>query len=147
MILHIWVNYNDLNQRPQPRDDGECKGNYPQIAARFRWMNYRNLPRYMARIGDIDPWYNTGFLGHFMGSTKFFSLIPAGSAALWKELGISRSQVQTMTPGLIRGFTMAWKTPRSVGRKGRRDPRSESFRKISEAVVAIHFWLVVYRCL
>ena len=32
ITIYIWVDNNDLNQRPSPIHDGECKGNHPQMA-------------------------------------------------------------------------------------------------------------------
>ena len=44
LTFHIfWVNYNDLTAT-EPWNHGECMGNHPQMAARFRLVNYYNLP-------------------------------------------------------------------------------------------------------
>ena len=34
----------DFNQRPSPIDDGECKGNHPQMAELFRVVKYLIYP-------------------------------------------------------------------------------------------------------
>ena len=49
MILILWVNYNDLTSRPNPWEALGSKGNHPKMAARFRLMNYCNLPRCIAK--------------------------------------------------------------------------------------------------
>ena len=41
----IWVNYNDLTATSL--EIIVSKGNHPQMAARFRLVNYYNLPRLM----------------------------------------------------------------------------------------------------
>ena len=37
--------------RPKPIDDGECKGNHPQMAELFRLVNYCILPRSIFLMG------------------------------------------------------------------------------------------------
>ena len=46
-VADIWVNYNDLNQRPSPIDD-DSKGKSSQMAELFRLVKYCNLPRDMS---------------------------------------------------------------------------------------------------
>ena len=41
----IWVNYNELTT--SSLEIIVSKGNHPQMAARFRLVNYYNLPRYI----------------------------------------------------------------------------------------------------
>ena len=43
--LYIWLNYNELTT--SSLEIIVSKGNHPQMAARFRLVNYYNLPRYM----------------------------------------------------------------------------------------------------
>ena len=50
-MVNIWIIYlgkfdHDLTDRTKPIDDGECKGNHPQMGELFRLVNYSNLPRY-----------------------------------------------------------------------------------------------------
>ena len=49
-FISLGNSFNDLTWRPKPIDDGECKGNHPQISSPFmaevfRLVNYSNLPR------------------------------------------------------------------------------------------------------
>ena len=51
---HLGKFHHDLTNRPKPTDDGECKGeSSPFMAARFRFLNYVNLPRYMYNMYNI----------------------------------------------------------------------------------------------
>ena len=53
---HGWLGkfHHDLTWRPKPIDDGECKGNFPQMAEIFRLVNYSNFPRLI--VVDSDLW-------------------------------------------------------------------------------------------
>ena len=45
IYIYIWVNYNELTA--SSLEIMVSKGNHPQMAARFRLVNYYNLPRYI----------------------------------------------------------------------------------------------------
>ena len=47
----IWVNYNELTT--SSLEIIVSKGNHPQMAARFRLVNYYNLPRYVETIWEL----------------------------------------------------------------------------------------------
>ena len=54
IIPYIWANYNDLTVLPHWKSLVN-KGNDPQMAARFRLVNYYNLPRYMkSSMGQVS---------------------------------------------------------------------------------------------
>ena len=44
LLLFFWVNYNELTA--SSLEIIVSKGNHPQMAARFRLVNYCNLPRF-----------------------------------------------------------------------------------------------------
>ena len=52
MYIYIWVNYYDLTATSL--EIMVSKGNHPQMAARFRLVNYYNLPRDIYIY--ISPW-------------------------------------------------------------------------------------------
>ena len=60
MMISIWVNYNDLTVRPSP-GIMVSKGNHPQMAARFRLVNYYNLPRFIVDFPIEHGHRNSGF--------------------------------------------------------------------------------------
>ena len=54
-MVNIWIIYlgkfhHDLTGRPKPIDDGECKGNHPQMVQQFRLVKYSNLPRILVLV-------------------------------------------------------------------------------------------------
>ena len=52
IYIYIWVNYNDLTVLPH-WNHGFYMGNHSQMAARFRFVNYYSLPRYIYIYIDI----------------------------------------------------------------------------------------------
>ena len=56
----VWVNYNDLNQRPKPIDDGVDIGeSSPFMAELFRLVKYYNLPRcrtVLSKTASVERW-------------------------------------------------------------------------------------------
>ena len=42
--------HHDLTDPPKPIDDGECKGNHPQMAETYRLVKYYNLPRLLCSL-------------------------------------------------------------------------------------------------
>ena len=50
----IWVNYNELTT--SSLEIIVSKGNHPQMAQQFRWVNYYNLPRFMPLLWGYCGW-------------------------------------------------------------------------------------------
>ena len=106
--VYVWVNYNELTT--SSLEIIVSKGNHPQMAARFRLVNYYNLPRYVYLYEDHKTWDDSGpFLPDDFRPTLLWWLVVFEQMTHGPKKEKQMSSLNSALVQVLEGFWLLWK--------------------------------------